>query len=91
MITYTEKVINAGYDLEENFQNIFTADNHLSDEIIFPIAFDGFNTQTWGGMTFIIHAGIGGEMDPAAFGMDGGWGGTRVTSALVRKFYPDIT
>jgi hypothetical protein len=42
-------------------------------------------------MTFIINAGIGGEMDPAAQGMGGGWGGTRVTSALVRKFYPDIT
>ncbi len=91
VVTYTEKVINAGYKLEDNFQNIFTADNDLSQEIIFPIAFDGFSTQTWGGMTFIIHAGIGGEMDPAAFGMDGGWGGTRTTSALVRKFYPDIT
>jgi hypothetical protein len=90
VVMQTEKVINAGYSLEENFQHVFTADNHNSNEIIFPIAFDGLSTQTWGGMTFIINAGIGGEMDPAAQGMGGGWGGTRVTSALVRKFYPDI-
>jgi hypothetical protein len=91
VITYTEKVISAGYDLADDLKDNFVADNHNSPEIIFPVAFDGLSTQTWGGMTFIIHAGIGGEMDPAEFGMDGGWGGTRVTSALVRKFYPDIT
>ncbi|MEO1518448.1 MAG: RagB/SusD family nutrient uptake outer membrane protein [Bacteroidota bacterium] len=37
-------------------------------------------------MTFIVHAAVGGTMDPDAFGLDGGWSGLRTTSALVNKF-----
>jgi len=88
---YSEKVINSGYSLEENYQTNFLADNDNSNEVIFPVTFDGLNTQTYGGTTFIIHAAVGGDMDPAEFGIDGGWGGTRTTSTLVRKFFPDIT
>lgn len=80
------KVISAGYELDPDYQHLFLADNHNSPELIFPVAFDGVNTRTWGGMTFIIHAAIGGDMNAAEFGMDGGWGGTRTTSAFVNKF-----
>lgn len=83
---YSERVINAGYSLESTYGDLFLADNHTSDEIIFPITFDGANTRTWGGMTFVIHATIGGTMVPLDFGMDGGWGGTRSTAGLVEKF-----
>ncbi len=89
-LNYTVKVINSGYTLDPVYQNIFLADNDLSPEVIFPIAFDGLNTQTWGGTTFIIHAAVGGDMSPADYGIDGGWGGTRTTSAFVDKF-PDET
>lgn len=85
-ITYTEKVINAGYTLEGEYANMFLADNDMSDGVIFPIAFDGLRTQSYGGTTFLIHAAVGGDMDPADFGINGGWGGTRSTSALVHKF-----
>ena len=85
-ITYTSKVINAGYSLEPSYQQLFLADNDQADGIIFPVAFDGLSTKTWGGMTFVIHAAVGGSMNPADFGIDGGWGGTRTTSALVAKF-----
>jgi hypothetical protein len=85
-LTYSEKVINAGYTLEPKYQNLFLADNHTSKEIIFPIAFDGVNTRTWGGMTFIIRAGIGAKMDPEASGVSGGWAGTRTTKEFVNKF-----
>ncbi|MFW6289319.1 MAG: RagB/SusD family nutrient uptake outer membrane protein [Mariniphaga sp.] len=85
-ITYCNKVINAGYTLEPEYEHLFLADNHTSDEIIFPITQDGINTKTWGGTTFIIHAAVGGSMDPDAFGIDGGWGGTRVTPQFVGKF-----
>ena len=90
-VTYSQKIIDAGYSLEDNYFNNFNADNHLSNEIIFPVAFDGIATRTWGGMTFVVHAAVGGSMDPAEFGIDGGWGGTRVTSAFVKKFYPEIS
>lgn len=89
-LEYCDKIINAGYELESDYSKLFVADNEGSNEVIFPINFDGDHTQTWGGMTFIVHAAVGGSMDPAAFGIDGGWGGTRVTKALVKKFYPNI-
>ena len=88
-ITYCNKIINAGYTLEPTYQNLFLADNQYNPEVIFSINFDGLQTRTWGGTTFIIHAAIGGTMDPADFGVAGGWGGTRTTSALVEKFYPE--
>ena len=89
-MTYCDKIIDAGYELDENYSNLFMADNKNSDEIIFSVGFDGQHTQTWGGMTFIIHAAVGGSMNPADYGIDGGWGGTRVTKELVKKFYPEI-
>jgi hypothetical protein len=81
-----EKIIGAGYSLDPVYQNVFLADNHKSPEIIFPIAFDGVRTRTWGGNTFIIRAGIGGTMDPAASGVASGWGGTRTTREFIAKF-----
>ena len=90
-VTYTGKVITAGYSLQDNYATNFLADNHLSNEIIFPIAYDGIHTKTWGGATFLIHAAVGGNMSAADYGIDGGWGGTRTTSALVKKFLPDAS
>jgi hypothetical protein len=89
-LTYCNKIIGAGYTIEPEYKNLFLADNDNSGEVIFPIAFDGIHTRTWGGTTFIIHAAVGGEMVPADYGIDGGWAGTRTTSALVNKF-PDET
>ncbi len=85
-LNYAERVINAGYTLEPEYQHLFLADNHRSREIIFPVAFDGINTRTWGGMTFIINAAIGGNINPAELGMGGGWGGTRAVREFVLKF-----
>jgi len=85
-LTYSQRVIDAGYDLEPDFTHLYTADNHTSPESIFAIPFDGINTRTFGGMTFFTHAPVGGDMDAASFGIDGGWGGLRTTSALVGKF-----
>ncbi len=90
-LTYCESILGAGYELEPTYQNLFLADNHKSKEIIFPVTFDGVNTRTWGGMTFIIRAGIGGSMNPVASGVVSGWGGTRVTRQLVEKFPADLT
>lgn len=87
VITNTEKVISAGYSLNPSYANLFLADNHLNNpENIFSIVYDGLRTQTNGGTTFMVHAAIGGTMDPAAFGVNGGWGGIRTTKAFVQKF-----
>ena len=66
------------YQLDDNYHHLFLADNHLSPEIIFPIAFDGRHTRTWGGTTFLVHAAVGGNMDAGAYGIDGGWWGLRL-------------
>ena len=86
-ITYCKKVIDAGYSLHSSYAELFMADNdQCTDEVIFPICFDGTHTQTYGGTTFIISAAIGGNMAPADYGTTEKWGGTRVTSALVSLF-----
>jgi hypothetical protein len=85
-LVYADKVLNAGYTLEEDFDKMFLADNHTSDEFIFPVVFDGNLTQTWGGTTFLVHAPVGGNMALSDFGIDGGWGGIRVTKEIVGKF-----
>ncbi|MBO0947615.1 RagB/SusD family nutrient uptake outer membrane protein [Fibrella forsythiae] len=90
-ITYAKKVIDSGvYKLEPTYQNLFTADNNLSKEIIFPITFDGTRTQTYGGMTFLVHAQVGGSMNVSSYGVNGGWAGIRSTQKLADVF-PDAT
>ncbi len=90
-LDYCKKILEAGYTLEPTYQNLFLADNHNSQEIIFSINFDGVSTRTWGGMTFIIRAGIGGSMDPTESGVVSGWGGVRTTPEFVGKFPSDLT
>lgn len=89
-ITYCDKVINSTFALAPTFQQLFWANNdqitETMNEIIFPIRYSGEHTQTWGGTTFIIHAGVGGDMVPGDYGIDGGWGGTRTTKQLVEKY-----
>ncbi|HKJ47518.1 MAG TPA: RagB/SusD family nutrient uptake outer membrane protein, partial [Christiangramia sp.] len=88
-MNYTQKVINGGYTLHDSYEELFLADNDQNgaqNEFIFAVAFDGLNTQTYGGTTFLTHAPVGGSMDPDNFGINGGWAGIRTTSALVEKF-----
>ena len=83
---YAKKVIDAGYTLESNYQNNFMADNDKSSELVFTINYDGNKTATWGGTTTIIHASVGGTMNPADYGIDGGWSGFRTTKQFVSLF-----
>ncbi|MCX6334564.1 MAG: RagB/SusD family nutrient uptake outer membrane protein [Bacteroidia bacterium] len=85
-ITYAKKVIDAGYVLEDNYAKMFMADNHLAKGIIFAIPFDGVQTKTWGGTTYLVAAAIGGSMVPANFGTTQNWGGLRTRPEFVAKF-----
>ncbi len=85
-ITYAKKVIGAGYTLEPEYKNLFLADNNLSNEIIFPIVFDGQHTRSFGGMTYLVHAPVGGNMNKEDFGINGGWAGLRTTKNIVNLF-----
>lgn len=93
---YSQKVIDAyslctqGTAAFNAYERLFLSDNDMSpakDEIVFPVRFDGLNTQTWGGGTFLVHAFVGGTMDPDDFGINGGWQGYRAREAFASKFY----
>ncbi len=79
-------VIGAGYSLDPSFAHNFQADNNSSPELIFVAAQDGSNTQTWGGMTFLIHAGCGGSMSAGTYGIDYCWGGYRLKQQAYLRY-----
>src|SRR5881296_1296873 len=85
-LTEAQAVISAGYALDPSFVHNFQADNNTSPELIFVAAQDGAKTQTWGGMTFLIHAGCGGSMSAASYGIDYCWGGYRMKQQTYRRF-----
>jgi hypothetical protein len=89
-LTYCNKIIGSGkYSLNESYEELFLADNdRLRNEVIFPVAEDGNNGRNYGGVTFIIHAAVGGSEDADNdFGIGaGGWSGNRLTNAFVSKF-----
>ena len=100
-VTYSQNVINSGYTLNMNdangngtaYDELFLADNDVNgaqNEFIFTLNFDGMQSQTYGGTTFLVHAAIGGSMNPGNFGVNGGWGGLRTTKNLVNQFTVDI-
>lgn len=92
-ITYTNEILNSGkYALNASYPQLFLADNHkYRQEIIMPIACDGTNSRSYGDMTFIIHAGVGGSQDAANdYGIaSGGWAGNRMTSSFVTSKFAD--
>ncbi len=86
---YCSKIINLGYSLDPKFQHLFNADNdkRLDDEIIFSVYQDEYNTQAYGGTTYLTLAAMGGSMKPTDYGLTAsGWGGLRVTPEFVDKF-----
>src|SRR5690606_27702485 len=96
-VTFSNNVLNSSYAINMNdangngsaYDELFLADNDRNgseSEFIFALNFDGVQTQTYGGTTFLVHASIGGTMVPADYGVDSGWGGLRTTEALVNKF-----
>lgn len=89
-MTYINKILNeTSYALHNNYRELFLADNDTNgaqNEFIFAVAFDGLNTKTYGGTTYLTHAPVGGNMTASDFGINGGWAGLRTTSAFVSKF-----
>jgi starch-binding outer membrane protein, SusD/RagB family len=81
-----EKVIAGSYSLDANFRRIFSADNHTSPEMVFPIPQDGKKTQSYGGTTFLTHASVGGNMNASDYGLDGGWWGLRLKPEILPLF-----
>ena len=86
-ITNCLNVINAGYQLEPTYQNIFVSDNYKSKEIIFPIVFDGTKLTSYGGMMFLLCSVVNSDIQSLT-ASPGNWGGNRATQEFVAKFTP---
>lgn len=90
-ITYANKVIAAGYSLNPVYANLFKAGNDQNNpEVIFPIEYDGTNTENYGGTTFIINSSItttqAGPSTGFPYGQfgvpSGGWAGNHSLQTL---------
>lgn len=101
-LNYSQQAINSTYSINTTdangngsaYDELFLADNNSNgaqNEFIFAINFDGNQSKTYGGTTFLVHASIGGSMDASEFGVNGGWEGLRTTKALVNKFNYSVT
>jgi starch-binding outer membrane protein, SusD/RagB family len=91
-ITYSKKVIDAGYSLMSNYQWLFLADNDINNtEAIWTLNYDGIKSQSYGGATFLINGNGSGDRQPLVqlCGL-GGWGAMRATEKIPTLF-PDVT
>jgi hypothetical protein len=89
-ITYSKKVIDAGYSLETNYNWLFLNDNYkCTNEFIFTINYDGQNSRNYGGTNYIVWAGSASDVGINVVGVTG-WGGNRTTKNLPNLF-PDLT
>lgn len=91
-ITYSRKVIDAGYSLVKNYQNLFLADNNLNNpEMILSVNFDGNNTKSYGGTTFLINAAFNAKIQ-TDYGLNygissnAGWAGIRSRANMFNMF-----
>jgi len=89
-ITYCKNVINAGYILHPDYEELFLADNYKCSGVIFPLVCDGSVSQSYANTTFLIHAATGGTIEDNMLNILGisesAWAGNRVTKNLVNLF-----
>ncbi len=83
-ITFSKKVIDAGYSLENNYSWLFLGDNHLNtNEFIFTINYNNSN-ETWNGTNFLA---LGAAGVPASInGLSGSWNNFRMTEQIPALF-----
>jgi hypothetical protein len=94
-ITYSSKVINAGYNLLTNYGWLMLADNNLNNtESIWTINYDGIKTKNYGGTTFLVNGSTNGDsgQQKDSSGLTG-WSGMRTTKNLPALFpgYPNFS
>ena len=84
-ITYSRKVIDAGYALEQKHEWLMLGDNHQNtNEFIFTYNYDNERVRTWGGANTFA---LGASGVPASVnGMSSSWNLYRVTSKLPDLF-----
>jgi starch-binding outer membrane protein, SusD/RagB family len=94
-VTYSKKVIDAGYTLLTNYGHLMLADNNLANtEVIWSLNYDGVKTRNYGGTTFIVNGSTNGDntTQKDSAGLTG-WSGLRTTKNLPMMFpgYPNFS
>jgi hypothetical protein len=94
-ITYSKKVIDAGYSLKGNYEHLFLADNNTNNpEVILSINYDGKSARSYGGTTFLINCGSNGDYQTTYadkiihYGLftNANWNGYRFRKEFIDKF-----
>jgi hypothetical protein len=89
-IAACNRVIASGYQLADDYAELFMADNgenpRANKEIIFPVLFDGQTTQSYGMAAVILGSRSSSDFADVPAGISGGWDGFRGTPELVRMF-----
>ncbi|GHT68508.1 membrane protein [Bacteroidia bacterium] len=94
--TYAKKVIDAGFSLKGNYEELFLADNDKNNpEIILAIAYDGQKAYGYGGTSFLVNCGSNIDYQSTyadkiiSYGMLGNnkyWNGYRIRKEMFSKF-----
>ncbi|WP_299097371.1 RagB/SusD family nutrient uptake outer membrane protein [Winogradskyella sp.] len=90
--TYINKIINEGpYSLDNNFIRMFSSDNDMSPEIIFPLIAESVTSQSYGNTTYIVNGSLSADTMPLAqFGATQGWTGHRSSKGWYGLFGDNI-
>lgn len=82
-LKYAKLIIDeGGYNLDQNYVSLFSADNNLSTEIIFSFIADPLYVQNYGNLTFLINGSFDVKtIEPNNYGVNYGWSGHRATKA----------
>ena len=87
-----EKIYALGYSLCDKYEDLFRGDNGQNlaarNEFLFAADYDAESTQSYGGTSYLTFAsGAANDDFTRLFGVNNGWGGTRVPYTYVSKFF----
>ena len=89
-----ERLFSMGYSLCPNYADLFRGDNGENpdalNEIIFGVAYDAEQTQSYGGTSYLTLAAIAAtdvSSTQMINGVNNGWGGIRVPYEYVEKYF----
>ena len=91
-VTYSQKVIDEGYTLHDDYAQLFNADNDKrTDEIIWHAVVDSKESVSWGSTTLLVCGAVStgctsSNYSAANYGVAAGWGSMRTQSQLPGKF-----
>ena len=94
-VACSERVINAGYSLKNDYEQLFLANNNVNNpEVILSINYDGERTRNYGGITFLINCGSNNDYQAnyadvlLHYGIrdNANWSGYRARKEFTEKF-----